>query len=216
MAKSFTCKTKSPAGNMILGVLFLCCALLLVAAPCLAIVGTAAGSVTLPKDGHEVLETLIMLGVCLAMAVATLALGVLCLHATLLPKTLEITDEGIELFWFTKRLGKVPFTNVKEAFVKTRAMAGQTAEGAAAQAFFTGGWIAGMVAQSRFDPNESIGIVIKLADGSDPDTFWPKGLFKKAQKKRLEVDYYWKLPHGKLVEKIAKAVERHKRLSPTR
>jgi hypothetical protein len=214
MAKSFICKTKSPAGNMILGVLFLCCALLLIVTPCLGIVGTASGAVTLPKDGHEVLETLVMLGVCLVMGAATLALGVLCWHATLLPKTLAITDAGIELLWFTKRLGNVPFANVKEAFVKTRAMAGQTAQGAFWQGAFAGGLIGGLVAQSRFDPNESIGFVIKLEDGGDPDTFWPKPLFKKAQKRRLEVDDSWTLPHGQLVEKISKAAARHKRLSP--
>src|SRR5579872_7234815 len=103
MAKSFTCNTRSQAGNMILGVLFLGCGLLLVATPCFALVGTVFGSVTAPKDGHDLLGTLCALAVCLAMAVATLALGVLCLHATLLPKTLEITDEGIELRWFKKR-----------------------------------------------------------------------------------------------------------------
>ncbi len=196
---------------MILGVLFLGCGLLLVATPCFALVGTVFGSVTAPKDGHDLLGTLCALAVCLAMAVATLALGVLCLHATLLPKTLEITDEGIELRWFKKRLGKVPFGNVKDVIVKTRAMAGQTAGGAFWQGFLSGGLIGGFIAQSRFDPNESIGFVIKLADGSDPDTSWPKGFFQKEQKKRLEVHYYWKLSHGRLVEKIASAVARHKK-----
>src|SRR5215831_15339859 len=99
MAKPFTCKTRSPAGNMILGVLFLCCGFLLIAAPCLGLVGTVVGGVTPPKNGHEILGTLCVLGVCIALAAATLALGVLCLHATLLPKTLEIADEGVELFW---------------------------------------------------------------------------------------------------------------------
>ncbi len=196
---------------MILGVLFLGCALLLVATPCFALAGTAVGSVTPPKDFNDLLGTLCAFGVCLAMMVATLALGVLCLNATLLPKTLEITDEGIELRWFKKRLGKVPFANVKDVFVKTRAMAGQTAAGAFWEASFRGGLIGGLIAQSRFDPDESIGFVIKLVDSSDPDTTWPKGFFRKDPKKRLEVDYYWKLSHGRLVEKIASAVARHKK-----
>ena len=209
MAKPFICNTKSPAGNMILGVLFLGCALVVLAAPCIGLLGVAVGGVTTPKGGQEVLEALFMLGVCLVMAAATLALGVLCLNATLLPKTLEIADDGVELRWFKKRIGWVPFANVKDVFVKTRAMAGQTAEQAFWQASFRGGWIAGLIARSRFNPNESIGFVIKLADGGDPDTFWPKGFFKKQQKKRLEVLYYWKLPHDRLVEKIAKAAARH-------
>jgi hypothetical protein len=196
---------------MILGVLFLGCCFLLVATPCCALLGTVAGSVTPPKDAHDLLGTLCALGVCLAMAVGTLALGVLCLHATLLPRTLEVTDEGIELRWFKKRLGKVPFANVRDVYVKTRAMAGLTASGAFWQGFFAGGLIAGSIAQSRFDPNEPIGFVIKLADGDDPDTSWSKGFFQKGQRKRLELDYYWKLPHGRLVEKIANALARHKK-----
>ena len=211
MAKSFSCNTRSQAGNLILGVLLLACGLLLIATPCLGLAGTVVGAVETPKDGHELLGTLCMLGVCLAMAAALLGLGVLCMHDTLLPKTLEITDEGLELRWFKKRLGRVPFTNVKDVFVKTRAMAGQTAQGAYWQGFLSGGLIGGFLAQSRFDPDESIGFVIRLADASDPDTAWPKGFFKKDQKKRLEVHYYWKQPHGRLVEKIAKAVARHKK-----
>jgi hypothetical protein len=211
MAKPFTCNTRSPAGNMILGVLFLGCALLLIAAPCIALAGTAVGSVTPPQDFHDLLGTLCVLGVSLAMMAATLALGVLCLNASLLPKTLEINDEGIELRWFKKRLGMIPFANVKDVFVKTRAMAGQSAEGAFWQASLRGGLIGGLIAQSRFDPNESIGFVIRLADSNDPDTFWPKGIFGKQQKKRLEVHYYWRLPHDRLVEKIASAVARHKK-----
>jgi hypothetical protein len=211
MAKSFTCNTRSLAGNMILGVLLLGCGFLLIATPCLGLVGTVVGSVTAPKDAHDLLGTLCALGVCLAMAVATLGLGVLCLHATLLPKTLEITKEGIELRWFKKRLGKVPFANVKDVFVKTRAMAGETAGWAFWQGFLSGGLIGGFLAQSRFDPNEPIGFVIRLADGRDPDTFWPRGFFQRGQIKRLELHYYWKLPHGRLVEKIAKAVACHKK-----
>ena len=184
--------------------------MLLFATPCFGLIGMAFGGVTAPEGRHELLETLVMLGVCLFMAAATLALGVLCLNATLLPKTLEIADDGVELRWFKKRLGWVPFANVKDVFVKTRAMAGQTAQQAFWQASFRGGFIAGYIAQSRFDPNESIGLVIKLADGDDPDTFWPNGFFKKQPKKRVEVLYNWKLPHERLVEKIAKAAARHK------
>jgi hypothetical protein len=211
MARLLTCNTRSSAGNTVFGILLLGGGLLLLATPCCALLGTFAGSVTPPRDTNDLLGTLCVLGVLLAMAFAALALGVLCMHATLLPKTLEITDEGIELRWFKKRLGKVPFANVKDVYVKTRAMAGQTAAGAFWQGFYAGGFIAAYAAQSRFDPNESIGFVIKLADDRDPDTFWPKGFFQKDQKKRLEVRYYWKLSHGRLVEKIANAVARHKR-----
>lgn len=196
---------------MILGILFLGCALLLIGTFFFALVGTAIGSVTPPKDFHDLLGTLCVLGVSLAMMATTLGLGVFCLHASLLPKTLEITDEGIELRWFKKQLGNIPFANVKEVFVKTRAMAGQTAEGAFWQAAFRGGLIGGLIAQSRFNPDESIGFVIKLAKDRDPDTFWPRGYFQKNQKKRIEVAYYWKLPHERLVEKIASAVARHKK-----
>jgi hypothetical protein len=99
---------------------------------------------------------------------------------------------------------------VKDVFVKTRAMAGQTAQGAYWDGFFRGGLIGGFVAQSRFDPDESIGFVIQLADSKDPDTLWPKSIFKKAHKKRLEVDYYWIMSHERLVEKITQAVASHK------
>src|SRR5580700_10818100 len=190
MAKSFTCNTRSPAGNMILGVLFLGCGIFLIVMPCLGIAGTFVGLVSAPTDAHDLLGTLCELGVCLAMAITMLALGVLCLHATLLPKTLEITNDGIELRWFKKRLGRVPFANVKDVFVKTRGMAGQTAQGAYWQGFLSGGLVGGFLAQSRFDPDESIGFVIKLMDGSDPDTNWPKGFFRKDQNKRLEVYHY--------------------------
>jgi hypothetical protein len=90
---------------MILGGLFLLCALFLIVMPCLGLIGSVFGSVTLPKDRQELLGTLCAMGVCLAMMAATLGLGVLCLNATLLPKTLELTDEGIELRWFRKKLG---------------------------------------------------------------------------------------------------------------
>ena len=218
MPTSFRCNTRSPAGNLILGVLFLGCGLLLIGTPCLGLIGMAFGLVTGPTDAHDLLGTLCALGVCLAMAAATLALGVLCLHATLLPRTLAITDEGIELLRFGKRLGKIPFANIKDVFVQTRAMAGQTAQGAYWQGFLRGGLIGGFIAQSRFDPDESIGFVIKLAKSSDPTTSWPRGLFKgffkKQQPKRLEVLDYWKLSHGRLVEKIAKEVSRHKGRMP--
>jgi hypothetical protein len=46
--------------------------------------------------------------------------------------------------------------------------------------------------------------------GQIRDTSWPRGFFQKDPKKRLEVHYYWKLPRGRLVEKIANAVARHK------
>ncbi|HZZ82571.1 MAG TPA: hypothetical protein VFE62_28995 [Gemmataceae bacterium] len=213
MKKPFTCNTRSVTGNMVLGVLFLGCGILLVGTPCIAGAGTLFGSVSPPRDANELKGTLCVLAVCLAMAAATLSLGVLCLNATLLPRTLEITNEGIELRWFQKKLGNVPFANVKEVFVKTRAMAGETAEGAYWQAFLTGGFIAATIARNRFNPNEPIGIVITLMDGKDPDTFWPRTLFKKNHKKRLEVLYHWKLPHKRIVEKITKAVSRHKEIN---
>ena len=210
MAKPFTCNTRSQAGNVILGVLFLGCALLLVGAPCFGVVGMAFGSVTAPKGGREVLEIMVAAVVMFVLAVGLIALAVLCMHATLLPKTLEVTGDAVELRWFKKRLGRIPLVNVKDVFVKTRTMAGQTAEGAFGQAMFTGGLIAGLIAKSRFDPDEPIGFVIRLADADDPDTFWPRRLFGKAQRKRLEVLDYWRLPHGKLVEKIARAAARHR------
>jgi hypothetical protein len=210
MAKPFTCNTRSPAGNLILGALFLGCALLLIATPCLGVVGMAFGAVSAPKGPQEIPEIVFMLEVCLVLAAALLGLGVLCMHATLLPKTVEVNDEAVELRWFKRRLGRVPLANVRDVFVQTRAMAGQTAQGAFEQGAFRGGLIGGLVAQSRFDPNETIGFVIRLADGDDPDTFWPKGFFGKAPKKRLEVFHYWKVPHDRLVEKIAKAAARHK------
>lgn len=210
MAKTFDCKTKSQLGNLILGILFLLCGLLLVSIPCFGLAGTLVGSVTLPKDSHEALGTLFALGVCMVLAVILLVLGVLCMNATLLPKTLEVTDEGIELRWFTKRLGNVPFANLKQVRVKTRAMAGQTADSVSFQAFLAGGVIAAMVARNRFDPDEPIGFIIQLAKADDPDTFWPRGIFKRAEKKRLEVHYYWQVPHTRLVQKIDKALSRFK------
>jgi hypothetical protein len=196
---------------MILGILFLGCALLLIGAFFFALVGTAIGSVEPPKDFHDLLGTLCMLGVSFAMMGGTLALGVFLLNASLLPKTLEITGEGIELRWFKKQIGNIPLDNVKDVIVKTRAMAGQTAQGAFWQASLRGGLIGGLIAQSRFNPDEPIGFIIKLATDRDPDTFWPRGYFQKSQKKRIEVAYYWTVPHDRLVEKIDSAVARHKK-----
>ncbi len=209
MATPFTCKTASQPGNLVLGILFLACTGLLVLTPCLALAGTLVGSVAPPRDGHDALGALCALGVLMVMALGTLGLGVLCLHATLLPKRLEISDEGIHLYWFRKELGRVPFANMREVIVKTRAMAGETADKAFWQASFAGGWIAGMVARRRFDPNEPIGFIIKLADADDPDTFWPKKFFGGGINKRLDVPYYWKVKHDRLVQKIAKALARY-------
>ena len=72
MAKTFDCKTKSQLGNLILGILFLLCGLLLVSIPCFGLAGTLVGSVTLPKDSHEALGTLFALGVCMVLAVILL------------------------------------------------------------------------------------------------------------------------------------------------
>jgi hypothetical protein len=130
------------------------------------------------------------------------------MHPLLLPKTLVITEDGIELRWFGKRLGNVPFVNVEDVVVKTRAMAGQTADGAFWQSFFAGGLIAGYVARSRFNPHEPIGFIIQLAHAHDPDTIWPRGLFAREQLKRVDVNYYWKVPHKKLVDRICKALAR--------
>jgi hypothetical protein len=195
---------------MILGVVFLGLGLFLVLTPCIGVVAIAFGSMARPTDAHDYLATLCMVGICMALGAALLAVGVLAMHATLLPKTLAITAEGIELRWFKKRLGKIPFANMKDVYVKTRAMAGQTAGRAFWQGFLAGGLIGGLAAQSRFDPNESIGFIIKLADSSDPDTSWPKGFFQKELKKRLEVNHYWVMSHRQLVERIADAVARHK------
>jgi hypothetical protein len=87
-------------------------------------------------------------------------------------------------------------------------LAGQTADSAFQDAFFVGGLIGAIIARSRFDPDEPIGFIIKLLDADDPDTFWPKGVFGKRHRKRLDVPYYWKLPHGRLVEKIRDALSR--------
>ncbi len=209
MATNIKYKTKSEPGAAILGVLFLLCAAVLLATPCLGLIGSLFGPVPLPHGSHELLEALFMLGVCLVMAVATLALGVLCLNATLLPKTLCVTDNALQLFWLKKQIGEVPFANIKESdLVLTRAMAGQTAEGVAAQAMFRGGWIAAAVAQSRFKPDEPIGFVIRVVDPGDPDMFWPKGFFKRKNPKRIEVRCYWKSPHPTVVRKIAVALAR--------
>ncbi len=182
--------------------------MVLLAAPCLGLAGTLVGSVTPPNSRHELLGTLFALGVCLVLAVILLGLGVLCVNALLVPKTLLVTEDGIELRWLGKRLGNVPFLNVEDVVVKTRGMAGQTADSAFWQGFFAGGLIAGYVARSRFNPHEPIGFIIKLSDADDPDTFWPRGLFARKQIKRLDVHYYWKLPHKKLVDKIRRALPR--------
>ena len=92
-------------------------------------------------------------------------------------------------------------------------MAGQTAEGVAAQAMFRGGWIAAMVARSRFKPDEPIGFIIRVADPDDPDMFWPKGFFKRKNPKRIEVRYFWKSPHPAIVQKVSTALSRYKSLS---
>jgi hypothetical protein len=211
MAKKVKFKTRSQAGNAILGVLCLLCGAGLLLLPCVGVGLALIGKMTPPtNNAQDLLGALCVLGLCLAMAFATLGLGVLCLHATILPKTLQISDDGLLLFWGKKKLGEVPFANVKDVMVKTRAMAGQTANSAFWQGFLQGGLIGGAMARSRFDPNESVGIVIRLADPEDADTFWPKGLFKSDKKKRLEVDYCWELSHTKLVEKIATALSRHK------
>jgi hypothetical protein len=194
---------------MVLGILFLLCGFGLLAAPCLGLAGTAVGSVTPPGDRHELLGTLFAMGVCLALAAVMLALGLLCLNASLLPMTLEITDEGVRLYWLSRQLGNIPFANMKGVIVKTRAMAGETADSAYWNGFFAGGLIGGAVAQSRFDPDESVGFIIKLVDADDPDTFWPKGIFGKGPRKRLEASDSWKLPHGRLVEKIRTALSRY-------
>src|ERR1700722_5706116 len=122
MAKITKYKTRSETGATILGVLFMLCAALLIATPCIALVGTLFGQVIPPKGSHEVLEVVFMLGVCLVMAVALLGLAMLCLHATLLPKTLHVTDDALQLYWFKKQIGEVPFGNLKEVIVLTRAM----------------------------------------------------------------------------------------------
>jgi hypothetical protein len=67
-----------------------------------------------------------------------------------------------------------------------------------------------MIARSRFDPNEPIGFIVQLEKATDPDTFWPVGIFNRGLKKRLEVNYYWKVPHTRLVQKIDKALSRYK------
>ena len=125
------------------------------------------------------------LGVCLAMAAATaprpgsalLARNPPCRRRWRLP-TRASNSAGSRSGW-----GRVPFTNVKDVFVKTRGMAGQTAQGAYWQGFLSGGLVGGFLAQSRFDPDESSGFVIKLADSRDLDTFWPKG----ASSKRIRI-----------------------------
>jgi hypothetical protein len=209
MAKTFKCPTRSAPGNAILGVLFLICAFGLLATPCLGLVGTVFGCVTLPTTAHDALGTLFVAGVAMLMALGTLILGVLCLNATLLPKTLHIGEDRLEFFWFSKQLGQVPYANVKEVIVKTRAMAGQTANSAFWQGFLAGGLIAGLIASRRFNPHEPIGIIIKLVKAHDPDTFWPQGWFRKADTKQIEALYIWKLPHPRLVDKISKALDRY-------
>jgi hypothetical protein len=209
MAKITKYKTRSETGATILGVLFMLCAALLIATPCLALIGALFGQVIPPKNSREVLEIVVGLGVCLVMAVALLGLGVLCLNATLLPKTLHVTDDALQLFWFKKQIGEVPFGNLKEVIVLTRAMAGQTADKAWAQAFFSGGLIAATIARSRFKPDEPIGFIIRVADPDDPDMFWPKGFFKRKNPKRIEVRYYWKSPHPALVQKVSTALSRY-------
>lgn len=211
MAKTFECSTRSATGNLVLGGLFLVCGFGLLAMPCLGIVGTVFGAVTPPHDSHEALGILFVLGVLLVMAFSMLALGTFCMNATLLPRTLRVADGNLEFFWFRKQLGRIPLANVKNVIIKTRAMAGQTADKAYWNAFFAGGIIAATVARHRFDPNEPIGFIIQLVDARDPDTFWPRGIikrFKSTPGKRIEVDYYWKLPHRRLVEKITKALSR--------
>jgi hypothetical protein len=210
MAKITKYKTRSETGAMILGVLFLLCAALLIATPCLALVGALCGQVIPPKGSHEVLEVVVGLGVCLVMAVALLGLALLCLHATVLPKTLHVTDDALQLFWFNKQIGEVPFANLKEVIVLTRAMAGQTADKAWSQAFFAGGVIAATIARSRFKPDEPIGFIIRVADPDDPEMVWPKGFFKRKNPKRIEVRYFWKSPHPAIVQKVSAALSRYK------
>ena len=210
MAKIIKYKTRSPAGETILGTMFLLFAALLIGTPCLALIGMLFGLVIPPKNPHEVLEIVVGLGVCLALAVALLGVGVLCMTATFLPKTLHVADDALRLFWFKKQIGEVPFANLKEIIVLTRAMAGQTAEGVWARAFFSGGLIAATIARSRFKPDEPIGFVIRITDPEDPDTFWPKGFFKRKNPKRIEVRYYWKSPHPAIVQKVSAALSRYK------
>jgi hypothetical protein len=213
MAKITKYKTRSAAGDTILGVLFLLFAVLLIGAPCLALIGMLFGQVIPPKNPREALEIVVGLGVCLVLAVALLGLGVLCMNATFLPKTLHVADDVLQLFWFKKQIGEVPYANIKEVIVLTRAMAGQTAGGAWAQGFFSGGLIGATIAQSRFKPDEPIGFVIRITDPDDPDMFWPKGFFKRKNPKRIEVRYYWKSPHPAIVQKISTALSRYKSLS---
>ena len=109
MAKITKYKTRSETGATILGVLFMLFVPLLIGTPCLALVGTLFGQVTPPKSSHEVLEVVVMLGVCLVMAVALLGLAVLCLNATLLPKTLHVTDDVAPTFLVQETDRRSPF-----------------------------------------------------------------------------------------------------------
>jgi hypothetical protein len=82
------------------------------------------------------------------------------------------------------------------------------------QAFFAGGLIGGLIAQSRFDPNEPVGFIIKLVDADSPDTYWPRAFFKSPPHKQLDVLYHWRIPHPRLVKKIEAALARYKDSSP--
>ncbi len=210
MAKIIEYETRTAPGETILGGLFLFCGALLIATPFLALLGTLFGQVTPPKSSHEVLEIIVGLGACVVMAVGMSALGVLCLNATILPRTLHVAADALQLFWFKKKIGEIPYTNIKDANVLTRAMAGQTAQGTWAQALFRGGIIAATIAQSRFKPDEPIGFVIRVTDPDNLDMFWPKGFFKRKNPKRIEVRYYWTSPHPVVVQKIAAALSRYK------
>ncbi len=211
MARKTAFQTKSQAGNLVLGILLAGCAVLLIGTPCLALGATALGQATPPKGGREWLGVLFVFGVLVLLATALLGLAALCMHTTLFPRTLSLADDSLVLLWGKKRLGQVPFANIEDVIVKTRAMAGDTAEKAYWQSWWAGGALAGMAARARFNPDESVGFIIRLTSGNDPGTFWPKGFFRPNKKTRLDVHYFWELPHGELVERIMKEVKRYRR-----
>lgn len=211
MAKKTQFKTKSSVSHGVIGILLLILGAVDLLMTCFCMAGVVFGNTALSGTTEDMTFAFCFLGTTLGFGLLALLSGIVCLQRTLLPKTLHITDDGLLLFWFSKQVGNVPFANVKDVLVKTRAMAGETADGAVWQGFLAGGIIGAIIARSRFDPDESIAFVIRLSRADDPNTFWPRGFFQAAKRKRLDVHYSWELSHAGLVQKIAAAFSRFKR-----
>ena len=188
-------KTKCTSANWLHACILFAFALLSLIAPivCLAL------SFKTVKPG-DIFAIAAVFGVFFCIGLAFAASGVACLRATLFPKTLQIKNHLLQLYRGEKQLGQIPFGNIVNIRVKTRAMAGETVEGEFIFGMLGAGVIGGLIRSSRFDPNETIGLIVTLRRSNDSDTDWPRRLFQK--KRHIEILLSWELSHHEVLRNL--------------